>query len=326
MEEETYRKLRRRLSFIGNHHSQQPSFTQFYSNNHSSDYLQLAIYNLNQLIKESEQEIFNEQKRIENEENIKLNKIENLQNDLNHIQINIDSLNNKIEKLTYGTYEMLFRQNEGALIRHNQLLKESIEHINHVLRKRTLINDLSFEQLKKELINQQEKLFLIRNQLDIDHNKLSTNISLLKECQQQRNQFEQTKLKKQIDMQNIQHIESKFYFIIYSIFSFVNLVDYVQRQLKLQKLQTSIEQQARVRNEIQQLEQYLEPKPRRDKSSEINETKEESDLTKHRLLEIVNEIDEETVEENERHLSKHNHTYNYPFNKLKDYRENNDCD
>jgi DNA repair exonuclease SbcCD ATPase subunit len=220
MEEETYQKPRRKLSFIDNHHSQRPSFTQFYSNNHSSDYLQLAIYNLNQLIKQSEQQIIEEQQLITIEENNKLNKIQNLQNEINHLQTNIDSLNNEIEKLTTDTYEMLVRQSESALIRHNQLLKESIEHINHVLRKRSIANDSSLEQLKKELTNQQEKLFLIRNQLDIDHNRLATNMSLLKECQQQRNQFEQIKLKKQVDLQNIQQIQSKFLFFI-QIFHFL---------------------------------------------------------------------------------------------------------
>ncbi len=88
--------------------------------------------------------------------------------------------------------------------------------------------------------------------------------------------------------------------------------------MKLQKLQSSIEQQARVRNEIQQLERYIEPKKdhQRNKSYEINETK-------NRLLEIVNEIDEEIVDANER---QQDHTYNYSFNKSKDYREENDND
>jgi DNA repair exonuclease SbcCD ATPase subunit len=219
MEEETYQKPRRKLSFTDHRQSQPPSFTQFYSNNHSSNYLQLAIDNLNELIKESEQQILNEQQLIINEENNKLNKIQNLQNEINHIQTNIDSLNNEIEKLTSGTYEMLVRQSQGALSRHNQVLKESIEHINHVLRKRSIVNDSSLDQLKKELINQQAKLFFIRNQLDIDHNKLTTNLSLLKECQQQRNQFEQIKLKKQVDLQNVQQIQSKFYFSFFFLFS-----------------------------------------------------------------------------------------------------------
>jgi len=220
MDEETYKKPRRKLSFTDNHYSQRPSFTQFYSNNHSSDYLQLAIYNIDQLIKQSQQQIIEEQQLITSEENNKLNKIQNLQNEMNHIQTSVDSLNNEIEKLTSSVYEMLVRQSEGVLIRHNQLLKETIEHINQVLRKRSIANDSSLDQLKKELVNQQEKLFLIRNQLDIDHNKLVTNMSLLKECQQQRNHFEQIKLKKQVDLQNVQQIQSKFD-IFFSFSSFI---------------------------------------------------------------------------------------------------------
>lgn len=210
MDGEIYQNPRRKLSFSDTHHSQYSSFTPVYSHNHSSNYLQLAINNFNQLIKESDQEIFDEQQLIINEENKKLNKIQNFQNEINHIQTNIDSLNNEIDKLTANTYDMLVKQNEGALIRHHQLLKESIEYINHVLRKRLIVNDSSLEQLKKELTNQQEKLFLIRNQLDIDHNQLTTNMSLLKECQEQRKQSEQMKLKKQVDLQNIQQIQSEF--------------------------------------------------------------------------------------------------------------------
>jgi peptidoglycan hydrolase CwlO-like protein len=103
------------------------------------------------------------------------------------------------------------------------------------------------------------------------------------------------------------------------------LGDYVQKESKLQKLQSSIEQQARVRNEIQQLEQYIEPTihHRRDQSSRINETKQEPDSTNDRLLEIVNEIDEEIVEADERYPRHQNHAYDYSFNKLKEYREEN---
>jgi hypothetical protein len=101
-----------------------------------------------------------------------------------------------------------------------------------------------------------------------------------------------------------------------------NIADYVKKQLKLQKLQSSIDEQERIRNEIQQLEQYIEPKTyhQRDTSSKLNETKQELDLTKDRLLEIVNEIDEEIVDASERNLRQHS------FNKSKDYREENDSD
>jgi peptidoglycan hydrolase CwlO-like protein len=107
--------------------------------------------------------------------------------------------------------------------------------------------------------------------------------------------------------------------LFYSIF----LVDYIQKQLKLQKLQSSIEQQVRVRNEIQQLQRYLEPK-KYHKPSKIYETKQELDLTKDRLLEIVNEMDEETIETSGNHLQKQDQTYNYSFNKFKDYRIDKD--
>ncbi len=216
MDEEIYHKARRKLSFIDKRHNHRPSFSQFYSSNHSTNYLQLAVNNLNQVIKESEQQIFDEQQSIINEEN----QIQNLQNEINHFQTNIDSLSHEIDKLTLSTFDMLARQSEGALIRHNQLLKESIEHINHILRKRSIATDSSLEQLKKDLTNQQEKLFLIRNQLDIDHNKLATNISLLKECQQQRNQLEKKKIKKQIDLQTIQ---GKSLFPFFQIFSFYTI-------------------------------------------------------------------------------------------------------
>jgi chromosome segregation ATPase len=216
MDEEIYHKARRKLSFIDKRHTHRPSFPQFYSNNHSTNYLQLAVNNLNQVIKESEQQIFDEQQSFINEEN----QIQNLQNEINHFQTNIDSLSHEIDKLTLSTFDMLARQSEGALIRHNQLLKESIEHINHILRKRSIATDSSLEQLKKDLTNQQEKLFLIRNQLDIDHNKLATNISLLKECQQQRNQLEKKKIKKQIDLQTIQ---GKSLFPFFQIFSFYTI-------------------------------------------------------------------------------------------------------
>ncbi len=306
MDEKLYQKARRKLSFIENRHTHRPSFSQFYSNNHSTNHLQLAINNLNQLI----------QQLIINEEN----QIQNLQNEITHLQTNIDSLTHEIDRLTLNTFDMLARQSEGALIRHNHLLKENIEHINHVLRKRSIAADSLLEQLKKDLTNQQEKLFLIRNQLDVDHNKLATNISLLKECQQQRNQFEQKKNKKQIELQTIQQIKGKsclffcrmFYYLIY-------LGDYVQRQLRLQKLQLSIEQQVRVRNEIQQLETYHQ----RDQSSE---TKPESDSMNDRILEIVNEIDEEIVEANEGYSRQQDHAYDYSFNKLKEYPEENDDD
>lgn len=209
MDEATNQRTRRKLSFLSSRHSQQPSFSQFYSHNHSSNYLQLAINNLTQLIKESEQQLIDEQQSIINDEKQKLNRIETLQNDINGIQNNIDSLTQEIEKLTLDTYDMLVRQSEGALIRHNQVLKESIEHINQVLRKRSIANDSSLEQLKKDLIHQQEKLFLIRNQMDIDHNKLATNMSILRECQEQRSEFEQNKNKKQINLQNIRHTQGK---------------------------------------------------------------------------------------------------------------------
>ena len=94
--------------------------------------------------------------------------------------------------------------------------------------------------------------------------------------------------------------------------------------MKLQKLQSSIEQQARVRNEVQQLEQYIEPKKsdRHDQFSQINERKYDLDSTNERLLESVNEIDEEVDEVNERHhLRSHDHAHNSPWNKLKEYRE-----
>ena len=212
MDEATNQRARRKLSFLSTRHSQQqPSFSQFYSHNHSSNYLQLALNNLTQLIKESEQELIDEQRSIINEQNQKFNRIEKLQNDINHVQTSIDSLTQEIEKLTFDTYDMLVRQSEGALIRHNQVLKESIEHINQVLRKRFIANDSSsLEQLRKDLTHQQEKLFLIRNQMDIDHNKLTTNMSILRECQEQRNQLEHIKTKKQVDLQNIQHIQGKF--------------------------------------------------------------------------------------------------------------------
>ena len=207
MDEATNQRARRKLSFLSSRHSQQPSFSQFYSQNHSSNYLQLAINNLTQLIKESEQQLIDEQQSIINGEKQKLNRIETLQNDISGIQNNIDSLTQEMEKLTFDTYDMLVRQSEGALIRHNQVLKESIEHINQVLRKRSIANDSSLEQLKKDLINQQEKLFLIRNQMDIDHNKLATNMSILRECQEHRSELEQNKSKKQMDLQNIRHTQ-----------------------------------------------------------------------------------------------------------------------
>jgi len=112
-----------------------------------------------------------------------------------------------------------------------------------------------------------------------------------------------------------------FLFLVSSYFDF-NIADYVQKQLKLQKLQLSIEEQTRVRNEIQQLERYIEPKiyHQQDTSSKLNETKQELDLTKDRFLEIVDEIDEEIVDASERHLRQHS------FNKSKDNREENDSD
>ncbi len=58
----------------------------------------------------------------------------------------------------------------------------------------------------------------------------------------------------------------------------------------------------------------------------INETKQELDLTKDKLLEILNETDEEIVEANEGHLKQQDHTYNYSFNKSKNYRRDNDSD
>jgi len=102
---------------------------------------------------------------LQYEENIRLNRIENLQNDINQIQTTIESLNRELEQLNSDTTEMLFRQNESALVRHHQLLKQSIEHINHVLRRRSNSNESLFDQLKVDLTSQQEKLFLIRNQL-----------------------------------------------------------------------------------------------------------------------------------------------------------------
>lgn len=209
MDEATNQRARRKLSFLSFRHSQQPSFSQFYSQNHSSNYLQLAIHNLTQLIKQSEQQLIDEQQSIINDEKHKLTRIETLQTDINGIQSNIDSLSQEMDKLTFDTYDMLVRQSESALIRHNQVLKESIEHINQVLRKRSFTNDSSFDQLKKDLIHQQEKLFLIRNHMDIDHNKLTTNMSILRECQEQRNQFEQNKNKKQLNLQTIQHTQGK---------------------------------------------------------------------------------------------------------------------
>jgi len=268
MTNETYHKARRKLSFLEHDQSQQPSFSQFYSHNHPSNYLQLSIHNLNQLIKQTEQQIYDEQQTIVYEENIRLNRIENLQNDINQIQTTIESLNRELEQLNSDTTEMLFRQNESALVRHHQLLKQSIEHINHVLRRRSNSNESLFDQLKVDLTSQQEKLFLIRNQLDIDQNKLTTKLTLIKQCQQQRNQYEQIKIKKQFELQNLQE----------------NQVDRMRRQLRLQRLQFSIEQQTRVRNEIQQLENEFEPKSER--LSSIDEYQQELDLTKEKTFEI----------------------------------------
>lgn len=328
MVEAANQRARRKLSFLSSQSSQQPTFSQFYSHNHSSNYLQLALNNLTQLIKESEQQIIDEQKSIVNDENRKLNRIQNLQNDIHHVQTSIDSLTQEIEKLTFDTYDMLVRQSETALIRHNQILRESIEHINQVLRKRSIVNDSSsLEQLRKDLSQQQEKLFLIRNQMDIDHNKLATNMSILRECQEQRNQLEHIKTKKQVELQNIQHIQGKSLVSFSLMFSSLIVDDIVQKQLHLQKLQISIEQQTRVRNEIQQLGQSIEPRKelRREQSTE---PKEELDLLNTRHLESVTEIDEEDiVEANERDSTHPDDGYDYSFSKLTPYREKtNDVD
>ncbi len=316
MDEKIYQKARRKLSFVDNRHSHQPTFSQFYLTNHSTDHLQLATDHLNQFIQQSEQQIFDEQQSIINEEN----QIQNLQNEITHLQTNIDSLTHEIDKLTLNTFDTLARQSEGALIRHNHVLKESIEHINHILRKRTMETDSSFEHFKKDLTKQQEKLFLLRNQLDVDHNKLATNISLLKECQEQRNEYEQKKIQKQIELQTIQQTQGKSFFRFFpELLLLFDLGDYVQRQLRLQKLQSSVEQQVRIRNEIQHLDKYHQP-------DRLPENKPESDRTNDRTLEIVNEIDEEIIEENERYPKQQDYTYDYSFNKLKEHGEENDDD
>ena len=107
------------------------------------------------------------------------------------------------------------------------------------------------------------------------------------------------------------------------------LDDTVQKQLHLQKLQISIEQQTRVRNEIQQLERYIEPNKdrHREQSIERNEVKEELDLINTRLLESVTEVDEEDiVEANERDSTHPDEGYNYSFSKLTQYREKTNDD
>ena len=309
MNEETFRKLRRKLSFADNPVSQRISPPQSYSNTHSTNYLQLAIDNLNHLINESEQQIAIEEQLKTNEDGNILSKIQNLQSEINQNQNTINSLNNRIEKLSIDTYEMLAKLNEAALIRHNRLIIESIEHIKYILHKDFVINDPSIIQLKKELINQQEKLYSIRSQLDIDHNKLITDINLLTKCQQKRNKLEQIKLKQQTDLQNIQQNESKFYFYLFSNFILFHIVDYLHKQLKLQKLQLFIEQQRRIRDEVQQLERYIEPKKyhQQDKLSVISETKQDADLTRDRVREIQQD-----------------HTKSRSFVRSKEYRKEND--
>jgi hypothetical protein len=303
MDEEPLQKPRRTLSYVENHHLRATSHAQSTSNTHSTNYLQLAIDNLNQLIHESEQQMLAEEQIKTNEDKNALSKIQHLQYEINHRQNSINSLSNKIEKLTFDTYEMLVRLSEAALIRHNRIIVESIEHIDRIVRKDSVAEDSSIEQLKEELTNQQEKLYLIRNQLDIDHNKSITNIGLLNEYQQKRNLLEKSKLKRQSELQNIQKNQSKFDFYLSSIFPFsLNIVDYLQKQVKLQKLRLSIEQQIRVRNEIQQLEQYVESKiyQRRDKSSEMNKINQV--LDSHR--DGQREINQKTVDASEQRLIK----------------------
>lgn len=322
MNEESFRKLRRKLSYSDTPVSQRISPSQSYSNTHPTNYLELAIDNLNHLINESEQQILIEEQLKTNEDSNILSKIQNLQSEINQNQNTINSLNNKIEKLSVDTYEMLAKLNEAALIRHNRLIIDSIEHIKHILHKDFITNDPYILQLKKELINQQEKLYSIRSQLDIDHNKLITNIDLLNKYQQKRNKLEQIKSKQQTDLQNIQQNESKYYFYLLSNFILFHIVDYLQKQLKLQKLQLSIEQQRRVRDEVQQLERYIEPKKyhRQDKLSEISEIKQDADLTRDR----VREIDQKIVDTSEKLLKQQDHTKNHSFVRSKEYRKEND--
>ena len=179
----------------------------------ADQHFQIVLDSLNHLIDQSNQQIIDEKRSISNVEQKKLDQIQVLQSEVQQIENQIAALHNETEQLMLETCSMVVRQNETALIRHNKLLKETIEHINHILGKRSIANDPLFDQLRKDLTSQQEKLFFIRNQLDIDHNQLTTNVALLKECQEQRKQLEQIILEKQADLQSIQQNQGKQFFL-----------------------------------------------------------------------------------------------------------------
>ncbi|CAF0785390.1 unnamed protein product [Adineta ricciae] len=248
----------------------------------ADQHLQIVLDSLNHLINQSNQQIIDEKQSMSDVEQKKLDQIQVLQSEVQQIENQIASLHNETEQLTLETCSMVVRQNETALIRHNKLLKGTIEHINHILGKRSIVNDPLFDQLRKDLTSQQEKLFLIRNQLDIDHNQLTTN----------RNKR------------------------IYKVFSKIKVDDYVQKQLKLQKLQFLIQQQTRIRNEIQQLEGYIAPKQA--SPSENNRRQPDVQRNKTQLREIVDDSDEEIV--NASKVQEY-HTKSRTFMRLKDHQD-----
>ncbi|CAF1382824.1 unnamed protein product [Adineta ricciae] len=264
----------------------------------ADQHLETVLDSLNHLIDQSHQQIIDEQQSMSDVEQKKLDQMQVLQSEIQQIENQIASLHNETEQLTLETCSMVVRQNETALIRHNKLLKGTIEHINHILSKRSIVNDPLFDQLRKDLTSQQEKLFFIRNQLDIDHNQLTTNVSLLKECQEQRKQLEQIMLEKQSDLQSIQK----------------NQDDYVQKQLKLQKLQFLIQQHTRIRNEIQQLEGYIEPK----RASPLENNRRQQDIQRNKthFREVVDDSDEEIINASK---VQQFHTKSRTFARLKDH-------
>lgn len=103
--------------------------------------------------------------------------------------------------------------------------------------------------------------------------------------------------------------------------------DTVQKQIHVQKLRISIEQQTRVRDEMQQLERYIEPKidpplPPREQPIVRNEAKEELDLITTRFLDSVIEVDEEdSIETDSKSSDDRNH---HSFNGFKEYPEESD--
>lgn len=164
--------------------------------------LQSILDTLNQLVEQSERQIAEEQQAISNEEY-------QMSRDIDQVQQRIDAVNNETEKLTLDTCALLVRCGEAVLVRHNRLLKESIDRINQVLGKRPIVEDPVFEQLRKDMRGQQEKLFLVRNQLDIDHNQLTTNINLLKDCYDQRKQLMQNRLQRQSSSSNLLKVQGR---------------------------------------------------------------------------------------------------------------------